>query len=112
MQIIRVNGKNEIVDTYEDFIALVRENMGDDAERYLLECEDDAAAREDANRFAVHENEQIADGYLEQIREAYDIAGKLYKMILDSKFGKVDRYREEKAALLSKLNDLKGMLDY
>ena len=112
MQIIRINGKNEIVDTYEDFLALVRENMGDDAERYLLECEDDAAAQEESNRFAVQESDQIADAYLEQIRNAYDIAGELRIMILNSKFGKVDRYREEKAALLIKINSLKNILNY
>ena len=86
MDVLRIKNRNEYVFNFNDFVRLVQEYMGDDAERYLLERPIEMAM--DEYQKAMEADELIADGYLEQIREANEAVGQLYQMILDSDFGK------------------------
>ena len=110
MTVLRINGRNELVFSFEDFLVLVREYMGDDAEQYLIEHPVELAW-EEFEKFKASD-EVLADGYLQQIREAHETVGKIYQMVLDSDFGKVQKYSKEKASLLTVLSDLKKVLDY
>lgn len=110
MDVLRVKNRNEYVFNFNDFVRLVQEYMGDDAERYLLERPIEMAM--DEYQKAIEADELIADGYLEQIREANEAVGQLYQMILDSDFGKYVKYKEELAKLLTKCVELKKILVY
>jgi hypothetical protein len=110
MVVLRIHGRNELVFSFEEFLLLIREYMGDDAEQYLLNYPVELAW-EEFEKFKASD-ELLADGYLEQIMEAEESVGQLYQMILDSDFGKVQKYQKEKASLLTKLSDLKKILAY
>lgn len=110
MDVLRIKNRNEYVFNFNDFVRLVQEYMGDDAERYLSNVPIEMAM--DEYEKALEADELIADGYLEQIREANEAVGHLYQMILDSDFGKYVKYKEELAKLLTKCVELKKILVY
>lgn len=110
MNVLRIKNRNEYVFSFNDFVRLVQEYMGDDAERYLLERPIEMAM--DEYQRAIEADELIADGYLEQIREANEAVGQLYQMILCSDFGKYAKYKDELAKLLTKCVELKKILVY
>lgn len=110
MQKLLIKGKYEFVSCFEDFVRLVGEHMGADAEVYLKNCPEEFSWSE-AVKFDM-ENEKIADGYLHQIQDAVVIADRLCEIVRQAEINKVMKYRPFVSLLLRKTYELKKVLDY
>lgn len=69
-ELMNVNGNFEIVSDSRDFQEIIRNNCGEDAAKYFADLVNDAKENEKYISYLEKENEQITDGYTNELRNA------------------------------------------